>query len=185
MFFFTADLHFDHDFIIEACNRPFRNIEEMNAELIGRWNSKVSEKDTVYVLGDFKFTSKHSFREMTNKLNGEVVILRGNHDRNNGTKSLIDKVIITEFFGKKLLMVHDPNDAREVMFDLALVGHVHTAWKIKQSAGRLLVNVGVDVWDFYPINMKQILKVVKKWEKEVVYDLSRDEERERSEVGNT
>lgn len=164
MFFFTADLHFDHKDIIEVCERPFQSIEEMNSELTRRWNSKVTDRDTVYVIGDFKFTSQHNLKQMLNTLNGITVILRGNHDRNNGVKSLLDKVIVTEYFGKRVIMAHDPEDAFGTPFDLGLVGHVHKAWKFKQSMGRLLVNVGVDVWDYYPVTMQQIIKAVKKWE---------------------
>jgi calcineurin-like phosphoesterase family protein len=47
-FFFTADTHFNHDNIIEYCNRPFKNAEEMNDTLIINWNSVVGEHDTVY-----------------------------------------------------------------------------------------------------------------------------------------
>lgn len=34
---FISDTHFGHENIIRFCGRPFRDVEEMNAELIRRW----------------------------------------------------------------------------------------------------------------------------------------------------
>ena len=50
--FFTADLHFGHENVIKLDGRPFANVEEMDEELIRRWNAKVGKGDLVYVLGD-------------------------------------------------------------------------------------------------------------------------------------
>ena len=49
--FFTADLHFGHENVIDFDNRPFESVEEMDAELMRRWNNKVEKSDIVYVLG--------------------------------------------------------------------------------------------------------------------------------------
>lgn len=38
-----------------------------------------------------------------------------------------------------------------------LCGHIHQHWKTKRTAqGTLMINVGVDVWDFKPVSQKQI-----------------------------
>ena len=47
--FFTADPHFGHTNIIRYENRPFASAEEMDQELIRRWNETVSPEDTVYL----------------------------------------------------------------------------------------------------------------------------------------
>jgi calcineurin-like phosphoesterase family protein len=38
-----------------------------------------------------------------------------------------------------------------------LCGHVHEAWKRHVR----VINVGVDVWDFYPVSVDQLLEVMK------------------------
>ncbi len=46
--------------------------------------------------------------------------------------------------------------------DFLICGHVHNSWKIKKTpGGRLMYNVGVDVQDFKPISIDEIVKQVK------------------------
>ena len=51
--FFTSDTHFDHANIIKFCDRPFKDVEEMNWKLIKNWNDKVPQDGLVFHLGDF------------------------------------------------------------------------------------------------------------------------------------
>jgi len=51
--FFTSDTHFDDEFAIQYFNRPFKSVDEMNVVIVEKWNSVVTENDTVYHLGDF------------------------------------------------------------------------------------------------------------------------------------
>ena len=57
--FFTGDLHFGHANVIAFDNRPFKTVEEMDAELIRRWNSKVGKGDLTYVLGDMIWKARN------------------------------------------------------------------------------------------------------------------------------
>ena len=38
---FTGDLHFGHENVLKFDGRPFDTVEEMDAELVRRWNNKV------------------------------------------------------------------------------------------------------------------------------------------------
>ena len=57
--YFTSDLHFGHENVIRFDNRPFETVDEMDAELIRRWNAKVDRGDLVYVLGDMIWKTKN------------------------------------------------------------------------------------------------------------------------------
>lgn len=55
MIYYTSDLHLGHANIIKLCNRPFADIDEMNRVLISNWNSRVTNGDTIYIMGDLCF----------------------------------------------------------------------------------------------------------------------------------
>lgn len=80
--FFTGDLHFGHQNVLAFDNRPFETIEEMDAELIRRWNNKVGKGDLVYVLGDMIWKSRNDDApSIIKSLNGQIILIKGNHDR--------------------------------------------------------------------------------------------------------
>ena len=55
MNYYISDTHFGHLNCIRFDNRPFASAEEMDAELIRRWNEKVSDGDDIYFLGDLTY----------------------------------------------------------------------------------------------------------------------------------
>lgn len=82
MYFFTSDEHYGHANIIKYCNRPFNNVDEMNAELIKRHNEVVGANDTVIHAGDFCWPSApDDARMFIRRLKGNHVFLIGSHDR--------------------------------------------------------------------------------------------------------
>lgn len=48
----TADTHFCHANILKFCQRPFKDVTEMDLQMITRWNAVVGPADVVYHLGD-------------------------------------------------------------------------------------------------------------------------------------
>lgn len=78
--FFTSDTHFNHANIIlpTYCNRPFKNVTEMNEKMIENWNRVVSKEDTVWHLGDFGFGN---IDNVVDRLNGIINIILGSHDK--------------------------------------------------------------------------------------------------------
>ncbi len=180
--FFSADHHFGHNNIIKYCNRPFASTEEMNEELVKRWNSVVGINDIVHYLGDFSL-SKNLVEPFAARLNGEKHLVMGNHDTchpTNKKKAEIGLEIYKragfktiqleahmDIAGQSVLLHHMPYVEEEPKLEYKirfhkyrpidnggwlLHGHVHEKWKTKDH----MVNVGVDVWDFYPVSITQI-----------------------------
>ena len=82
--FFTSDTHYYHKSVIEYCNRPFKSLEEMHETMINNWNKKVNKNQLVFILGDFIFSgSSILLEELLNKLNGNKILIFGNHDIKN------------------------------------------------------------------------------------------------------
>lgn len=81
MMWFTSDLHFGHNNVIKHCNRPFKDKTEMEESIIEDWNKKVKRREMVWVLGDWSFYGIQKTKEITSRLNGDIRIVRGNHDK--------------------------------------------------------------------------------------------------------
>jgi calcineurin-like phosphoesterase family protein len=134
----------------------------------------VKSEDLVFVLGDFCFRNspggklgngtlrKSSYWQAL--LNGSKIFIRGNHDKNNSTKTLIDCVHIT-YANQRINLCHNPEHAN-ADFPINLVGHVHQRWVIQQVGMSILYNVGVDVNRFMPVTIDEVLGRIVKWKKD-------------------
>jgi calcineurin-like phosphoesterase family protein len=141
----------------------------MNEELISRWNNIVSINDIVYHLGDIGFTygqygnNTQDLNTIVSRLNGKIILFRGNHDKRNSMNPIIDSMKIT-YDRYVWELCHYPQEKPKERLNLC--GHLHEKWKVKKSPdfsskqGNVTVNVGVDVWDFKPVTMEEILKCV-------------------------
>lgn len=175
--FFTADPHFGHANVIKHCNRPFADLETMHEELITRWNSKVSDGDIVWVLGDFSLHPRELV--VLSELNGRKRLISGNHDSvwsghsqsHKHFRTYLDAGFETIDSFRKLKIVgltvnlsHFPyGEGRYAPYRLIddgtilLHGHVHELWKYRTSSkGTPMINVGVDVWDFAPVSLGEV-----------------------------
>lgn len=164
MEWFTSDPHFGHANIIIHCNRPFRDINSMDAQLIMNWNGVVDHEDTVYVLGDF--TLKHSARMYFSQLKGKIFIVPGCHDywldhNTTGLYSLSEHpiTILPPLYNLRL------NGYTAVLCHYALrvwyKSHYGSYQLHGHSHGRLppvgrQYDVGVDHNEFYPITFESI-----------------------------
>ena len=59
--------------------RPFTSTEEMDETMVDNWNRVVRPQDKVYHLGDIAM-SKRPLHAIMPRLNGEKVLIKGNHD---------------------------------------------------------------------------------------------------------
>ena len=166
--FFTSDTHFDDEFAIEYFNRPFQNIDEMNAAMIERWNNAIAEDDLVYHLGDFTTKDLSHFTKWVNQLHGTIRILPGNMDRYwlkdfkaSEKVQVLPPLVSVEFAGLEtagrsqiIVLCHYSMQVWEQSSHGSwhLFGHTHGKLKgIDKS-----FDVGVDCTDFAPLSLDQV-----------------------------
>ena len=94
---YIADWHYAHANILAFDNRPFKTVEEMNEELVKRWNAAVNPGDTVYVLGDMFWCISSQAVPILQALNGQKFLIKGNHDRSNDGKFVKEFAKSTEY----------------------------------------------------------------------------------------
>lgn len=157
--FFTADSHFGHSTIIRTCARPFRSVSEMDHVMIERWNAVVGPDDRVFHLGDFCFKGSKLARKVLEKLRGDLILIRGNHDTD-GTVALdrwtgVHDLLEITSGGTRLVLCHYPLLEWPGCFRGAVHLHGHTHGRVPGTSARL--DVGVDVWDFAPVTVEQIM----------------------------
>lgn len=178
MRYFTSDLHFAHTNIIKYTNRPYESVEEMNLDLIRRWNDRVTPDDEVWVLGDFAMGKLADSLPLALQLNGHKILIPGNHDRcwvgHTRGAEWVEKYEAVGFILRPSTM--HPYDWKEVLFDhfpytgdsseddryieyrhvdtgkWLLHGHVHNLWR---QSGRQ-INVGIDAWGGYPVSAEEL-----------------------------
>ena len=146
---FTSDLHFGHKRIIEFCpdTRPYSSVEEMNGDIISKWNSKVSDNDIVFILGDVSFAKADVTVQCLSQLNGNLYLVTGNHD--NGLplsrfEHVYNNYAEIKIDGIDVIMCHYPIYEWNKMHygSYHLYGHVHG--KPLPFSGRHM-DVGFDV----------------------------------------
>lgn len=79
--FYIADMHLGHRNCIHFDDRPFASVEEMDEEMIRRWNRKVGKDDHVYILGDFTYRNGRDVSDYARQLRGHKHLIYGNHDK--------------------------------------------------------------------------------------------------------
>lgn len=80
--FVFSDPHFYSNAIISHGQRPFRDVDEMNATLIQNYNSVVGKQDICYWLGDVMYgATKERVANILRQMHGRKFLIMGNHDR--------------------------------------------------------------------------------------------------------
>lgn len=172
--YFTADLHLHHKNIIDYCQRPFNDVDEMDEVLIAVWNRVITKSDTVYHLGDFYRTKDvNVYGKAMKMVHGRKLFLRGNHD--DGLQ-FGDYYMCRRMGGIKIFMRHWPPwehpqgkkyiHSFKIPFDVDVIlcGHVHDKWEnhyhIVGHRRIPVINVGVDVWGYKPVDLTSIKEEV-------------------------
>ena len=171
---FISDTHFYHANIIRYCNRPWNNgkddagnivvtednVEQMNNEMVRRWNSIVSKDDIVWHLGDFSFGGKENLEKIFPQLNGKINLVMGNHDHYKidyyydvGFHRVYDRnVIINDFVVLSHAPLHFLN-CNSPFFNI--YGHIHDS-SVYQTYTKCNCCVCVERHDYTPVSWKTI-----------------------------
>ena len=168
--FLTSDTHFGHVNICKFTNydgspvRPWDAVEEMDEEMVKRWNDTVGPNDKVYHLGDVVINRKSL--QILNRLNGDKVLIKGNHDifkmsdytkyfRDVRAYHVIDRILFSH------IPVHTDSIGR---FRANIHGHLHEKL-VQLPCGKpdpRYFCVSVEQWKFSPVNYQVLLDKLSK-----------------------
>jgi calcineurin-like phosphoesterase family protein len=185
---FTSDTHYNHANICSATTtwkdpvtcREFKTLEHMNAVIVGNINEVIGQDDILFHLGDWSFGGFEQIEIFRKQIVCQNVhIITGNHDHHiennkDNCQSLFSSVnkylnlivkwnVNTPFMGEqRFALMHFPiaswdNMARGAIH---LHGHVHFEKNKRIGSGKMM-DVGVDGNELYPINMNEVLKLMR------------------------
>ncbi len=169
MIYYIADPHFGHANIINLCNRPFENVDEMDEIMIENWNRRVHGNDRVYVLGDmFYHCEPDRVIEILERLKGKKTLIVGNHDG-----SWMAKVPAKDYFEQIELamevwdthictLCHYPMLSwRKQNKTYMIYGHIHDNiefdfWPLITARPHML-NAGVEINGYQPVTFEELI----------------------------
>ena len=139
--FLVSDTHFGHTGVCRFTEadgvtkiRPWTDPDEMDEEMIRRWNEKVRPNDKVYHLGDVVINRK-SLKTMA-RLNGDKVLIRGNHDifRDDEYREYFRELRAYHVLNGMILSHIPVHEASLGRFGVNIHGHLHTN-RVKRARG--------------------------------------------------
>lgn len=167
-----SDSHFTHSNSLKFVNartgermRPhWETVEEMDEDMIQRWNSVVTPKCKIYHLGDFSIARRNI--SIAARLNGDKVLIKGNHDifklheytpyfRDIRASHVLDKCVLSH------IPVHPSQIAR---FKGNIHGHLHEN-RVLGLDGNIDPNyfsVCVEQINYTPIEFSEAIKRLQK-----------------------
>ena len=178
--FLVSDTHFGHAGVCKFTHpddpsvklRPWDTPEEMDEEMIRRWNDRVRPNDKVYHLGDVVINRKAL--PTLARLNGDKVLIRGNHDifRDTEYREYFRELRAYHVLNGMILSHIPVHEASLGRFGTNIHGHLHAtrvkkAWGVAARTGEVLYGSQLDVryhcvcveqTDFAPILLEDVYK---------------------------
>jgi calcineurin-like phosphoesterase family protein len=140
--FLVSDTHFGHAGVCrfthpddpEVKLRPWSDPDEMDEEMVRRWNERVRPTDKVYHLGDVVINRK-ALRTL-HRLNGDKVLIRGNHDifRDEEYRTYFRELRAYHVLNGMILSHIPVHEASLGRFGVNIHGHLHAS-RVKRARG--------------------------------------------------
>ena len=181
--FLVSDTHFGHAGVCRFTHpddatvklRPWTDPDEMDEEMIRRWNDRVRPSDKVYHLGDVVI-NRRALPTLA-RLNGDKVLIRGNHDifRDDEYRQYFRELRAYHVMNGMILS-HIPLHSDSLgRFGVNIHGHTHAnrvrkARGVDARTGEILYSdeidpryhcVCVEQTDFRPILFEDVIKRIK------------------------
>lgn len=177
--FYWSDLHLGQPDV--AAERGFTTPDEHDDHLISAWSATVTDKDTIWILGDLALSSPSRALEIIRYLPGTKHLILGNHDRahpmhrdahghQSRYRDVFESVatMATHRIGdQEVMLSHFPyrDDSRTQdryrQYRLRdegrwlIHGHVHDEFTVENRQ----INVGVDKWMEGPVEESILLAI--------------------------
>lgn len=139
--FLVSDTHFGHTGVCRFTRedgvtklRPWDDADEMDEEMIRRWNDRVRPSDKVYHLGDVVI-NRRALKTLA-RLNGDKVLIRGNHDifRDDEYREYFRELRAYHVMNGMILSHIPVHEASLGRFGTNIHGHLHAS-RVKRARG--------------------------------------------------
>ncbi len=190
MKYYISDYHFFRETMTSDGEKPmpiymarnFKSCYEMNDYIIDKWNSKVTNEDTVFYIGDFSNGTKEQTIEVLKKLKGHKNLILGNYDsyikEDKELSSFFDNIdyyMETIDGNSKIVMCHYPllwydkskNDdymfhghIHDVSTDLEIMKDIEEMMRTKSLGahfGGSFINTYCEFSDYVPLSKEEWL----------------------------
>jgi calcineurin-like phosphoesterase family protein len=173
--FLVSDTHFGHAGVCRFMRndgvtklRPWDNPEDMDEEMVRRWNDTVRPNDKVYHLGDVVINRKAL--KILSLLNGDKVLIRGNHDifRDDEYRNYFRELRAYHIMNGMILSHIPIHEASLGRFGTNIHGHLHSnrVTRLDTYLSEPVIDVRyhcvcVEQTDFAPILFEDVIKRIK------------------------
>ena len=179
--YFTSDLHLYHNKEFLYGSRGFTCVEDMNNEIIKRWNALITDEDEVYILGDSILNDTERGIDILKILKGKKYYIYGNHDADDRIELMKESCPEITFLGwsymlrigkKQLYLCHFPTitkttyDTPNKQGVICLYGHTHQD-TIFYDNNPYMYHIGIDSHNLTPVEINDIIAEIQKKKEEI------------------
>ena len=181
----TSDTHFSHNKSFLFKPRGFNSVEEMNENIVERWNNIVKENDIIFHLGDVALINTEEAINYIKILKGNIKWIRGNHCTESKIQMICKYCSNIQLIGNintswaymlkyskfSLYLSHYPtltanfDDKKFSQHVINLHGHTHQQTNFLNPTNPFMYHVGLDSHDYTPVHIDNVIADIRqRWE---------------------